>query len=321
MKLCRSIPSSTKTALDKTSIAVIGTTLTMPADAEGKEESKSDQATTEMDSTSDVKEEGRKSQAGNDAVKDDEGEKTKDDDKSNGKESAGKADKETSGEDDNTELPGKEVDKKEDRDDATKRKEPAVKSDKEPSTETVAKEVIKEKVEGDVTKVKDQKDNGVKKEGVVGELPKTEGNDSEIKKDKVTEGKKRKSKFVETLAPIKREKRDRKSADAFKPDDFAKVDRSVNIADGRGVPLAKLDVCKNSIEKEPANSEVIALAHKLLFTVRGRPNKKDMKKNILMFSGFFSASKDPDKAKQEKLDLHEEVSSVDAMVNLPYRLS
>lgn len=123
-------------------------------------------------------------------------------------------------------------------------------------------------------------------------LLKDEANDDEVKKG--------------TSPETKRQSRERKSAAAFKPDDFLNVDKSPRIIKGRGTALSKLVASRNSIENTPLTAEIFVLAHRLLYSGRGRLPKKDIKSNILRYSGFLSAEMNPDKEKQKELDMDEE---------------
>ena len=127
-----------------------------------------------------------------------------------------------------------------------------------------------------------------------------------------TAGKKRKSVVASdtTKTPeVHREKRNRKSADTFQPDDFVNVAKSVYISHGRGARLEELEECRESIEKTPVASDIVLTAHKFLFVTRGKPPKKDLKTNILQFNGFLSAEKDTDPEVQKEKDMDAEVSN------------
>lgn len=117
---------------------------------------------------------------------------------------------------------------------------------------------------------------------------------------------------VEGEPSTKRSTRERKSADAFKPYDSFVMNSSekvFQIIPGRGTPLEDIEPCKTSIEKTTATADVLVLTHKLLFSSRGKPNKKDIKKNILKFNGFLPANLDPDPKKQHENEMDIEVIS------------
>jgi hypothetical protein len=82
-----------------------------------------------------------------------------------------------------------------------------------------------------------------------------------------------------------REKRARKTLVAYAPEDFTKVDRSVQIHPGRGLKIGSLKAVRASVEasKDHALAE---LAHKLLYGGNKKPVKDAVKGNILEFSGY-----------------------------------
>jgi hypothetical protein len=96
-----------------------------------------------------------------------------------------------------------------------------------------------------------------------------------------------------------RSKRARKSSEAFTPTNFKDVDKSVSIVSGRGTKLSDLDVVKDSVQGHTSTSDELLLAHKLLYSIRGgKPAKKDIKSNILAFSGYLAEKKDGEVAKK-----------------------
>jgi hypothetical protein len=112
------------------------------------------------------------------------------------------------------------------------------------------------------------------------------------------------------VAAKKRQSRDRKSTESFKPKDFINVDKSPHIIKGRGTTLGKMEACKESIESTILSDEVLSLAHRLLYSGRAKISSKNMRANILRYSGFLSAEMDPDKEKQKALDMDEEVIGI-----------
>jgi hypothetical protein len=124
-------------------------------------------------------------------------------------------------------------------------------------------------------------------------------------KEKKTNDKKRKN---EPPPASGRERRSRKTAEVFEPENFKEVDRSTVFKEGRGKKLRDISAVKNSVEGSKLGSDELTAAFKLLYTQRGAPPKKDMKANILEFSGFLTKeSKDVDSKKQKKLDEETEV--------------
>jgi hypothetical protein len=125
------------------------------------------------------------------------------------------------------------------------------------------------------------------------------------------EGRRRKRDKVEVSSPG-REKRARKSvaASAYKPEDFSAVDRSAQIVTGTGTPLGDLAVVAESIEGLSHNSEDLHMAHRLLFSSRGRLPTKELKENTLSFNGYLEKPpKGASKEETEKKNLDVEVGS------------
>jgi hypothetical protein len=107
----------------------------------------------------------------------------------------------------------------------------------------------------------------------------------------------------------KRERRERKSLEVYQPEDFVNVDRSTEIPEGRGTKLGDLKSVRESIDKYTLSAPEMAMAHRLLF--KGKPPKKEMKSNILEFSGYLKKEeKDLDEEEQTKKDEEAEVSLV-----------
>ncbi len=85
----------------------------------------------------------------------------------------------------------------------------------------------------------------------------------------------------------------------------------VHIIKGRGEKLKDMPAVKASIEKYSNNSEEMNVAHRLLYTTRGKAAKREMKGNILEFSGFLKdAPKDYDAKKLDEEDEEVEVRTV-----------
>lgn len=111
---------------------------------------------------------------------------------------------------------------------------------------------------------------------------------------------------------LSRSKRSRKSADAFAPEDFKHVDRSIDVASGRGQRLGDLEAVCESVNSYASTSEDMLLAHKLLFTTRGKPPRREMKANILNFSGYLKKKKEgQDEKESDKEDEEAEVRTED----------
>jgi len=128
------------------------------------------------------------------------------------------------------------------------------------------------------------------------------------------EKKKKRKKSADSSSPsskppaVKRERRERKTANTFTPDDFKHVDKSVSVRMGRGTPLGELPAVAESIESFSSTSEELLVLHRLLYTTRGKPPKKDLKSNILAFSGYLPVKdKELDKKAQDEIDEELEV--------------
>jgi hypothetical protein len=109
-----------------------------------------------------------------------------------------------------------------------------------------------------------------------------EDDDDEEEDDK---DKKRKSEDDDDEGRPKRKRRNSKSL-SYRPEDFTQSQGGMHIIKGRGEKLGKIPSVKACIDKFSANSEEMLAAHKLLFIIRGKVPKKDMKRNILEFSGY-----------------------------------
>jgi len=102
-----------------------------------------------------------------------------------------------------------------------------------------------------------------------------------------------------------REKRERKTSAAFVPEDFSKVDRTVEILEGRGTKLEDIPAVRDSIEEAGLQDPALEMTHKLLYKSRGKPPKKDMLANVLAFSGYLpkaTAGQGETEDEQEKVD-------------------
>lgn len=106
----------------------------------------------------------------------------------------------------------------------------------------------------------------------------------------------------------KREKRARKSADVFAPDNFRAAEKQSKIPDGRGTALGDFPEVRASVEAAQLHSAAVVSTYRLL--VGRKPGKKDrtVKATILSFRGFLLI-KPPqtDDAKQLALDEAAEV--------------
>ena len=118
-----------------------------------------------------------------------------------------------------------------------------------------------------------------------------------------------------------RSKRSRKSAEAFVPEDFLHVDRSLDVALGRGKRLGDLEEVRESVNSFPITSEDLLTAHRLLFPGHRKPPRKEIKANILSFSGYLKKKKkDQDEKELEKEDEEAEVSVGEAFAQRVFGL-
>lgn len=169
--------------------------------------------------------------------------------------------------------------------------------------DTPAEDAKPKTEDGDDTAAKDEEDGD-------GDTEMKDAEDEEGESESGKKKKRKKSPAKEPKEPaVKRERRERKSADAFAPDDFVHVEKTLKAKTGRGVPLGELKLVKESIESVPLSSPVLQQLHRLIYTMRGKPPKKDMKANIFKFSGYLPPlDKDLDKEAQDAVDEEEEVS-------------
>jgi hypothetical protein len=111
-----------------------------------------------------------------------------------------------------------------------------------------------------------------------------------------------------------RGKRKRKSSilTNFHPADFTMAETPiVRIIKGRGKKLKDMPAVKASIEKYSNNSDEMNVAHRFLYTTRGKVAKREIKANILEFSGFLKdVPKGYDAKKLEDEDEEAEVRTV-----------
>jgi len=127
--------------------------------------------------------------------------------------------------------------------------------------------------------------------------------------DAKTEGKKKRKKSSRAVEPVKRERRERKTVGAFTPDDFKHEDKkSVQQKTGRGVQLGELAEVAESIDKVPQSDETLFALHRLVFHMRGKPARKELKANLMKFSGYLPPKDDSlDKKAQDEMDEEHEV--------------
>ena len=113
--------------------------------------------------------------------------------------------------------------------------------------------------------------------------------------------------FSSEVAPAKRERRERKTVEAFNPDAYRVVDPTAHIIDGRGKRLEELSNCVKAMESTQ-NAVHMPIAYKMVFRHKLPKRKKDMLQNLLQFSGYLP-KKDAalTEEEQDKLDNDYEV--------------
>jgi len=197
---------------------------------------------------------------------------------------------------------------------AMKKEDEEAKADADDAKKDTPEEVAKPKAgDDDDAAAKDESElkEEDKDEKDVKEEDKDGDGDTEMKEAE-EEGKKKKRKKSPAKEPkepaVKRERRERKSANTFTPDDFTHEKKTVKAKTGRGVPLGELEIVKESIESAPMSSPYLQQLHRFLYTMRGKPAKKEMKANILKFSGYLPPlDKSLDEEAQAAVDEEEEV--------------
>ena len=111
--------------------------------------------------------------------------------------------------------------------------------------------------------------------------------------------------------PEKSGKRQRKSAEAYKPPDFTEVRPYKEVPKGRGTKLRDIPALKEIIDaitvQDPKKE--IFNAFRFLFAVRGKVTPQDKKDRLLDFAGFLPPiDEEEDKDAREKKDEDAEVS-------------
>jgi hypothetical protein len=136
-------------------------------------------------------------------------------------------------------------------------------------------------------------------------------NEEEETKGKDGTAKKRRKKQEFNL-PARESKRARKSVETFVTENFTASKEKVSIAEGRGSQLGSIPNVKASIESYSNTSDDLAMAYKLLFSVRRKAGKADLKfrkDELFAFSGYLAPLVEgEDKEERADLDEKEEVS-------------
>jgi hypothetical protein len=111
--------------------------------------------------------------------------------------------------------------------------------------------------------------------------------------------------------PEKSGKRQRKSAEAYKPPDFTEIRPYKEAPKGRGTKLRDIPALKAIIEAVSVQDpkKEIFNAFRFIFPVRGKVTPKDKKERLLDFAGFLPPiDEEEDKEAREKRDEDAEVS-------------
>lgn len=180
---------------------------------------------------------------------------------------------------------------------------------KEEKEEEKEDEKVEEKVEAKEEGKEDEKVE--EKEEKKEEEPKKEETKTDDKKEVDIDWRKKPRKRKPHPVGIEepRSKRERKpiQANTYQPEDFTSVGHTVQIFRGRGKKLRDISTVKESINSYSMNSEEVAQAHRFLYTMRGRVARREMKSNILEFSGYLKhIPKGGDEKKIEEEDEEDE---------------
>jgi hypothetical protein len=105
----------------------------------------------------------------------------------------------------------------------------------------------------------------------------------------------------------KRERRERKSVEAFDPNAFpvGHAPRSVVLVVGRGARLGDLAPCVEAME---ANAPQLPVAYRLVFKPKAAAKKKEMMQNLLEFNGYLpqkdvSLNEEEQEARDDELEV------------------
>eukprot|EP00978_Attheya_sp_CCMP212_P025547 scaffold82398_cov56-Attheya_sp.AAC.1 len=111
--------------------------------------------------------------------------------------------------------------------------------------------------------------------------------------------------------------RERKSAAQFQPEDFkTSATSDLDIPKGRGVALSTIESVANILKKTSRDAPELEVAHKLVFSIRGKVAKKLQKGNLLQFSGYLEPTvAGEDKDKRAEIDEEAEDELVDRLLD------
>jgi hypothetical protein len=178
--------------------------------------------------------------------------------------------------------------------------------------EAKAEDTPKEENGGDekTEEVEETKEADATKRQGAGDAGKAAEEEEETKeKDGAAKNTRKKREFN---LPARESKRARKSVETFVADDFSAPKEKVAIVEGRGSRLGSIPNVKESIESYSNSSNDLAMAHKLLFPVKGKVGKADIKfrkDELFGFSGYLAPLvKGEDKEERADADEKAEVS-------------
>lgn len=115
-----------------------------------------------------------------------------------------------------------------------------------------------------------------------------------------------KRKSTGEATPTRESKRSRQktSTNVYQPENFADKAKEETVYEGRGIKLGEIEALKEHLAKWTAGSDEMMMLHKLIY--KGRPAKKDIRSNLLNFSGYLKPipdGKTPEDMKEEDEEL------------------
>jgi hypothetical protein len=109
----------------------------------------------------------------------------------------------------------------------------------------------------------------------------------------------------------KRARNNPADAAVYDPEDFTmKEMEGIKLIKGRGTKLGSFPSVKASIESSKRTGDEITFAHQFLFGKKGKLSKKDMKANLLEFSGYLKPIPSGKNRNDKEVDKQEELVEV-----------
>jgi hypothetical protein len=109
----------------------------------------------------------------------------------------------------------------------------------------------------------------------------------------------------------KRARNNPADAAVYDPEDFTmKESEGIKMIKGRGTKLGSFPSVKASIESSKRTVDEITFAHQFLFGKKGKVSKKDMKANLLEFSGYLKPIPSGKNRTDKEVDKQEELVEV-----------